>query len=117
MPRSSGRSFPTRSANILIASVISTPAALAVAALMVPFRPRSRRPTARLVDRTTRLSSAMDAIAKGTGDGIVFLANIVAMLIVLVALVSLVNMVLGVLPPWAARRSRCSASSPTSSGR
>jgi len=42
--------------------------------------------------------SAMDAVAKGTRDGIVFLANIVAMLVVLVALVSLVNSALGLLP-------------------
>ena len=42
--------------------------------------------------------SAMDAVAKGTGDGIVFLANITAMLVVLVALVTLVNMMLGLLP-------------------
>jgi CNT family concentrative nucleoside transporter len=42
--------------------------------------------------------SAMDAIAKGTGDGIVFLINIIAMLVVLVALVSLVNSALGLLP-------------------
>jgi len=42
----------------------------------------------------------MDAIAKGTRDGIVFLANIVASLVVLVALVSLANMALGLLPQW-----------------
>jgi CNT family concentrative nucleoside transporter len=40
----------------------------------------------------------MDAVAKGTSDGIVFLANIVAMLVVLVALVSLLNAALGLLP-------------------
>ena len=45
----------------------------------------------------------MDAIAKGTRDGIVFLANIVAMLVVLVALVSLVNAVLGLLPDGGGR--------------
>src|SRR5205823_8205729 len=42
--------------------------------------------------------SSMDAIAKGTRDGIVFLANIVASLVVLVALVSLANSILGLLP-------------------
>jgi CNT family concentrative nucleoside transporter len=43
----------------------------------------------------------MDAIAKGTNDGIVFLAQIVAMLVVLVALVSLANSALGLLPDLA----------------
>src|SRR4029077_20694262 len=45
--------------------------------------------------------SAMDAVAKGTRDGIVFLANIVAMLVVLVALVSLANSALALLPDLA----------------
>ncbi len=43
----------------------------------------------------------MDAIAKGTRDGIVFLANIVAMLVVTIALVSLVNAALGLQPDLA----------------
>ncbi len=93
-----GPIVPNALSNILIASVISTPAALAVAALMVPFRP----------DPTSGASlaiadppvSALDAIAQGTRDGVVFLANIVAMLVVLVALVSLCNAALGLLPSW-----------------
>ena len=43
----------------------------------------------------------MDAVAKGTRDGIVFLLNIIAMLIVTIALVSLVNSALGLLPDFA----------------
>jgi len=42
--------------------------------------------------------SAMDAIAKGTNDGIGLLVSIVAMLLVLVSLVTLVNLCLAVLP-------------------
>lgn len=93
-----GSTIPNAIGNIIVASVISTPAALAVAALMVPFRPDP--------EGEARLSvadppvSALDAIAKGTRDGIVFLANIVAMLVVAVALVSLCNAVLGLLPAW-----------------
>ncbi len=40
----------------------------------------------------------MEAIVRGTNDGIGFVAAIIAMLIVLVALVSLVNLALGLLP-------------------
>ncbi len=40
----------------------------------------------------------MDAITRGTMDGVTLLINVSAMLIVLVALVSLLNMVLGLLP-------------------
>jgi CNT family concentrative nucleoside transporter len=72
---------------------------LAIAALMVPFRPDPEA-SARLVLADPPVS-AMDAIARGTRDGIVFLANIIAMLVVLVALVSLANSVLGLLPDLA----------------
>lgn len=93
-----GPVIPDALGNILIAAVISTPAALSIAALMVPFHPD---PTveARLVLYDPP-ASAMDAVAKGTGDGIIFLANITAMLVVLVALVSLANAALGMLPHW-----------------
>jgi CNT family concentrative nucleoside transporter len=94
-----GRVVPNALGNILIAAVISTPAALAIAALMVPFRPDPSA-AARLVLDDPPVS-ALDAIAKGTRDGIVFLLNIVAMLIVAIALVSLVNAALGLLPDLA----------------
>ncbi|MEN8217482.1 MAG: nucleoside transporter C-terminal domain-containing protein [Pseudomonadota bacterium] len=44
--------------------------------------------------------SAMDAIVKGTSDGVKLLINIIAMLIVLVALVSLINQGLHFLPDF-----------------
>ena len=94
-----GPVIPDALGNILIAAVISTPAALAIAALMVPFHP-DPSPIARLEMADPPVSS-MDAIAKGTRDGIVFLANIIAMLVVLVALVSLANSALGLLPDLA----------------
>ncbi len=93
-----GPIIPDALGNILIAAVISTPAALAVAALMVPFHPDPSA-SARLVMQD-RPSSSMDAVARGTGDGIVFLANIIGMLVVLVALVALANAALGLLPHW-----------------
>jgi CNT family concentrative nucleoside transporter len=91
-----GPVIPDALGNILIAAVISTPAALAVAALMVPFRPDPNAEAQLAMSEPP--VSAMDAVAKGTGDGIIFLANITAMLVVLVALVTLVNMMLGLLP-------------------
>ena len=91
-----GPVIPDALGHILIASVISTPAGLAVAALMVPFETNA--------DAEAQLSmgdpmlSAVDALAKGTADGIIFLANIVGMLIVAIASVSLVNMALSWIP-------------------
>jgi len=90
-----GPVIPNALGNILIASVISTPAALAVAALMVPFT--SRDEEARIILPHAPVS-ALDAIVKGTAEGIPVLVGIIAVLLVTVALVTLANMVLGLLP-------------------
>src|SRR6266851_6444091 len=71
-----GSVIPDALGNVLIAAIISTPAALSIAALMVPFRPDPAA-AAQLAIADPPVSS-MDAVAKGTRDGIVFLANIVA---------------------------------------
>jgi CNT family concentrative nucleoside transporter len=91
-----GPVIPDSLGHILIASIISTPAALAVAALMVPFTPEPNE--AAELSEADRPSSAMEAIVRGTIDGIGIVATIIAMLIVLVALVTLVNLALGHLP-------------------
>jgi CNT family concentrative nucleoside transporter len=90
-----GRAVPDALAHILIASIISTPAAIAVAVLMVPPGP-GEATEGDLVPQ--QAASSMDAITRGTLEGVTLLINIVAMLLVLVALVSLVNMVLALLP-------------------
>jgi CNT family concentrative nucleoside transporter len=90
-----GPVIPNALGNILIASVISTPAALAIAALMVPFTARDE--PARLVLPHAPVS-ALDAIVKGTADGIPVLAGIIAVLLVTIALVTLANMILALLP-------------------
>ena len=91
-----GPIIPGALGHILAASVISTPAGLAVAALMIPFGANPDE-DAKLVMGDPMLS-AMDALAKGTADGVIFLANITAMLIVAIAAVTLVNMALTWLP-------------------
>src|ERR1017187_5561377 len=83
---------------ILIASVISTPAGLAVAAIMIPFE-AAGSPSAQLVTDDP-VTGAMDAIVRGTAAGVRLLINIIAMLVVLVALTSLVNLALALLPAW-----------------
>jgi CNT family concentrative nucleoside transporter len=84
--------------NILVASVISTPAALAVAALMVPFKPGPRDAEMALSEPPV---STLDALVRGTAEGIAPLAGILTTLLVAVALVTLLNMALGKLPPLA----------------
>jgi len=88
--------IPDALGHILTASIISAPAALSVAVIMVPGG--DEQPTDGEVDDISSASGAMDAITRGTGEGLQLLLNIVAMLVVLVALVALVNILLGVLP-------------------
>src|SRR2546423_10656491 len=80
--------------HIFIASIVATPAAITVAALMVPGE-MTREGTVRIPRQD---ASAMDAITRGTAEGVAFVIQIVAMLIVLIALVSLANGILGLLP-------------------
>jgi len=89
---------PNALGNILIASVIATPAALAIAALMVPFGPPEAAESRLSIDDPP--VSAMDALVKGTLESIPILAAIVATLLVTVALVTLSNMMLAQLPNW-----------------
>ena len=90
--------IPNALGNILIASVISTPAGLAIAALMVPFGPAEAAEERLVVDDPPH--SAMDALVKGTLDGVPVLVSIVATLLVAVAFVALINAALGELPQW-----------------
>ncbi len=83
--------------HILVASVLNVPAALVIAALMIPF---AERPTSGGFDETRKATSTIDAITRGTADGVALLINVVAMLLVLVALVALVNLVLAALPEF-----------------
>ena len=88
---------PDAMGHILSASIISAPAAILVAAVMVP--PRGEPTSGKLLPAQPARSS-MDAITRGTLDGLALLLSIVAMLLVLVALVTLINLALGVLPQW-----------------
>jgi CNT family concentrative nucleoside transporter len=90
-----GPLIPNALGNILICSVISTPAALAVAALMVPFGPGEDSAEISVGEES---AGAFDALIRGTRDGIAPLVGIVTVLLVTVALVALVNMALGQLP-------------------
>ncbi len=89
---------PNALGNILIASIISTPAGLAVAALMVPFDGSDRQAGQLVIENPPH--SSLDAVVKGTMDGLPIFAAIIATLLVTVALVTLANMALGLLPDW-----------------
>ena len=87
--------MPEAMGHILVASILSTPAAIILSLIMIP---ETGEVTSGRLDPPQVATSTMDAIAKGTGEGITLLINIIAMLIVLVSLVALVNLILGLLP-------------------
>jgi CNT family concentrative nucleoside transporter len=89
---------PDALGHILTASIIHAPAALLVAALMIP---ETESPTLGLEMPISPATGAVDAVVSGTGDGLKLFWNIVAMLVVFVALVKLVNLGFGALPPLA----------------
>ncbi len=83
--------------HLLIASIISAPAAILISQLMVPV-PQDERMDFGDIRIGRVADNTMDAIVRGTTAGLELLLNIVAMLIVLVALVHLANAILGLLP-------------------
>ena len=87
--------IPQALSHILVASLISAPAALMLAAVMVP--PGDTGPAA-TVNLESHYRGSMDALVSGTGEGLKLLANIIGMLIVFVALVAVVDGSLGLLP-------------------
>ena len=81
--------------HFLTASLISVPAAIMFANIMIPSETKTEFPA----DRSDKLySSTMDAITQGTKNGLEMFLNIAAMLIVVMALVFLLNSILGLLP-------------------
>ncbi|MDH3544544.1 MAG: nucleoside:proton symporter [Desulfuromonadales bacterium] len=87
--------IPDALGHILTASLISAPAALSVALLMVPH---SGELTTGTLKPSLQAQSAMDAIVHGTLEGLKLLLNIIALLIVFIAMVGIVNSCLGLLP-------------------
>jgi CNT family concentrative nucleoside transporter len=89
--------LPGAAGHLIVASVISVPAALMLAELMVPQGSEQgvAEPAADILIEDPPQSS-MDAIAQGTREGIELIVNVTAMLIVIVALVALANQLIAV---------------------
>ncbi len=80
--------------HILIASMMSLPSAILVARIMIP----GEGGVATASESDLKYRSSMDAVARGTEDGLKIYLQILAMLIVMVALVALADTILGNLP-------------------
>jgi len=89
--------LPNALGQLLAASLIAAPAAVALALVMVPETIEERQ---RAHEPDFEYESTMDAFATGATDGLKILANIVTMLIAALALLYLVNAILGFIPPF-----------------
>ena len=87
--------LPGAAGHLLVASLMSAPAALLLARLMVPWGDDGVPEAGAPHGSQLRDGSVMDAIATGTADGVRLVVSIAAMLLVMVALVALANMALG----------------------
>ncbi|MCE3230276.1 MAG: nucleoside:proton symporter [Alphaproteobacteria bacterium] len=82
-------------AHILTASIISIPAAITLSRIMVPHEGVM---TSGTLVAPYKFSNWMDAVSRGTSDGLTIFLHVMAMLIVALALVSLLNALLACLP-------------------
>jgi len=90
-----GPVIPDALGHILTASIIHAPAALLIASVLLP---EDRQPTLGREMPKSAAGGSVDALCRGTWEGLQLFWNIVAMLIVFVAVVKLVNLGLGALP-------------------
>ncbi len=87
--------LPNAAGTLMTASVISAPAAIAVAVLLVPGDLTGK--AAELTD-PIEADSAAEALVNGTLSGVRLVVGVAATLVVVIALVALLNQLLGLLP-------------------
>jgi CNT family concentrative nucleoside transporter len=88
--------LPNAAGHVLVASIISAPAGILLARIMIPEEHKAGTP----YDHATALKyeSSMDAITRGVQDGVMVAVNVAAFIIVFVAFVWIVNNLLALAP-------------------
>ncbi|MDZ4276876.1 MAG: nucleoside transporter C-terminal domain-containing protein [Erythrobacter sp.] len=89
---------PDAVGHMISASLISLPAALLIARLMVPGTPEDAKTVVEKDEPGLRYESSIDAIIKGTMDGMALFLAVIAVIIVVFALVALTDQALALLP-------------------
>ncbi len=82
--------IPGALGHILVASLLSLPSGILIARIMIPGAEETEGDAATVLN----YRSSMDAVARGTADGLQLWLGIVAMLLVMVALVALADIIL-----------------------
>ncbi len=87
--------FPDIAGHLMAASVMSAPAALVVAKLMVPEEEKSETASGMRTKVERPDVNVIEAAARGAGEGLRLAANVGGMLLAFLALIALVNGLLG----------------------
>ena len=87
--------LPDAVGHMIAASLISLPAALLIARVMVPGNGETM---AKLDDTELKYENSIDAIVRGTLDGVQLLLAVIAVIVVVFALVALVDQIFALLP-------------------
>lgn len=90
--------IPNAIGQILTASLISLPAAILIAQVIVPPGDNEEPTSVEGWEGLVSYQGSLDAITRGTLDGLGMYLNIIAMLVVMVALVALANILFGLAP-------------------
>jgi CNT family concentrative nucleoside transporter len=90
--------LPNAAAHIITASVISAPAGVLLARILVPRDVAAEHAEPLETGSEKAYESSIDAVSRGVSDGLQIALNIGATLIVFVALAAIVNGMLGLLP-------------------
>jgi CNT family concentrative nucleoside transporter len=92
--------FPSIAGHLLAASVMSAPAAVVFAKLMLPEKevPETQNTLGVTVEKVD--ANAIDAAARGAGEGLILAANVGAMLLAFIALIRLIDALLAWVSGW-----------------
>ena len=83
--------IPGIAGHMLAASIMSAPAALAIAKIIYPETEKSKPKKIIKIHNRRETQNAMDALGKGATDGLKLAANVAAMLIAFVSIISMIN--------------------------
>ena len=89
-----GKVIPNAAGHLIVASLISLPAALMVSRLMVPGQPQSSEPA----DPDLAYDGAMDAVVRGAMEGVQLMLAVIGIIITIFALVNLTDQILALAP-------------------
>jgi CNT family concentrative nucleoside transporter len=92
--------LPNAAAHVLTASIISAPAGVLLARILVPRDPEAERGETDSLAGDKVYESSIDALIRGTGDGLQIVLNVAATLIVFVSIVAMLDGLLGRLAPF-----------------